>query len=174
MIPTRQCLLACNDRHPRLVPAGLAGLCAALLLAALFFQYVWGLLPCVLCIDQRWAYLAALVLAAGAAVIRGTPARRGLLLASALALVACAGIAAFQVGVEQHWWAGTAECGSTIHAATLDDLRALLDQAPVVRCDEVQWSLLGISMAGYNIPIALALAVVAALAALSGSPRRPS
>jgi disulfide bond formation protein DsbB len=37
--------------------------------------------------------------------------------------------------------------------------------APVVRCDVVPWSLFGISMAGYNVVISLALGALALVAA---------
>jgi disulfide bond formation protein DsbB len=76
-----------------------------------------------------------------------------------------AGIAVFHVGVEQHWWAGTAACGSTLSATSVEALRAQILAAPVVRCDQPAWSLLGISMAGYNALISAALAVVALIGA---------
>jgi disulfide bond formation protein DsbB len=96
-----------------------------------------------------------------------------LLAASGVALLVGAGIAAFHVGVEQHWWAGTAGCGVTSAATSLEELRAQVLAAPVTRCDEVPWALFGISMAGYNTVIALALSVfafAAARTAFDGSP----
>ena len=84
-----------------------------------------------------------------------------------MAALVGAGIALFHVGVEQHWWQGTAECGSTLPpAATIDELRARLLAQPVVRCDEVAWSLFGISMAGYNVILSLLIAAFAVAAAL--------
>jgi disulfide bond formation protein DsbB len=85
----------------------------------------------------------------------------GFLGAAALALAIGAGIAIFHVGVEQHWWVGTAECGVTETANSIEALKAkILGTAPV-RCDEVAWSLFGISMAGYNALVSLALAAFA-------------
>jgi disulfide bond formation protein DsbB len=140
---------------------------AGTLLAALFFQYVIGLQPCVLCIWQRWPYVVVLVCAALALLVgrRSPPARAGLLALAGVALLVGAGIAVFHVGVEQHWWTGTPGCGVTATANTLEELRAQVMAAPVVRCDVVPWSLFGISMAGYNVVISLALGALALVAA---------
>lgn len=137
---------------------------AALLGGALAFQYVGGYAPCVLCHWQRYAHLAAILLAGAAlAVPRARPL---LLVAAGLAELAGAGIAGFHVGVEQHWWQGTAECGSAVGGAgSIEELRARLLAQPVVRCDEGAWSLFGVSMAGYNLLASLALGIVALAAA---------
>lgn len=152
---------------PRLPALLLALASAGVLIAALVFQYGYGYQPCVLCIYQRWPYVAVL---AFSAIALAFPGRRGvrdaMLMASGLALLANSGIAFYHVGVEHHWWAGTSGCGASGAAAlTLDDLRAQVMKAPVVRCDEVQWDLFGITMAGYNVVISLALAVFAFVAA---------
>jgi len=143
---------------------------AALLGGAFAFQYLGGLAPCVLCWWQRYAHMAAIVFAVAATAIpasAGTRAGWTLVAATALALVAGVGIAGFHVGVEQHWWAGTAECGSQIGGAGgIEALRARLMAQPIVRCDEIAWSLFGISMAGYNLLFSLALAAFGAAASL--------
>jgi disulfide bond formation protein DsbB len=139
---------------------------ATVLGAALAFQYWGGLAPCVLCIWQRYAH-GGLMAFAALALAAGRPQWRAVLLAGcALAALASAGIAFFHVGVEQHWWQGTAECGSTLPpAATIEEFRERLLAQPLVRCDEVAWSLFGISMAGYNVILSLALAAFAFAAA---------
>jgi disulfide bond formation protein DsbB len=123
------------------------------LLVALASQY-WGeLAPCELCLDQRWALVAAGLLAAPGIFLETKPkaARVFLLLAGAAALVG-AGIAVFHVGVEQHWWEGTSSCTTQIKAGmSAAEFEAAILAAPVVRCDDIAWSLFGISMAGYNI-----------------------
>jgi disulfide bond formation protein DsbB len=138
--------------------------------AAYFFQYVVGLQPCILCLYQRLPYAAtiALGLIALGLALAGRPQPVPWLLGlCAVAFAVGGAIAAFHVGVEQHWWRGTSECtGAAIDATNVDDLRAQLMAAPVVRCDEVAWSLLGISMAGYNILMSFCLAAFSALAAL--------
>ncbi len=143
----------------------------ALLGGALAFQYLGGYAPCVLCHWQRYAHAATIVLAAaGLAVPRAAAI---FLAASGLALLAGAGIAAFHVGVEQHWWQGTAECGSAVGGAgSIEELRARLLAQPVVRCDEVAWSLFGVSMAGYNFLVSLLLGLLALGSSFVSPPRR--
>ena len=132
---------------------------------AFYFQHVEGLQPCPLCVAQRWAHGASLVLG-----LMAFAAGRGrlavwLLAATGLAFLAGAGIAGYHVGVEQHW-IDSAFCGSPdLLADTVEELKALLWETEVVRCDEIPWSLLGISMAGYNFIISLALAVLALVGA---------
>lgn len=139
---------------------------AAILGGAFAFQYVGGLAPCVLCIWQRYAHGAAIVLALAAATGKNNRLTAILVALCGLALLAGAGIAAFHVGVEQHWWEGTAECGSTLGTSDgIEALRQRLLAQPVVRCDEIAWQMLGVSMAGYNFLLSLALAAFAAMQA---------
>lgn len=146
------------------VPVFLILASATTLLGALGFQYFGGLDPCVLCIYQRWPYLAAAGICALALVAK--PLTRPALFACGAVFIAGVGLAAYHVGVEQGWVAGTAACGASASAATVDELRAQIMNAPATRCDEVAWSLLGISLAGYNLLISLALAAVSWFAGL--------
>jgi disulfide bond formation protein DsbB len=153
--------------RPRLV-AGLLGLASAAMLAAAFwFQYVDGLQPCELCLAQRWAHGVSLALGiAGLAAARGRRAP-WLLAALGLAFLGGAAIAGYHVGVERHWFQ-SAFCGTDgTQAQTLEDLKAQLMATGVARCDEIVWSLAGITMAGYNCLISAALAAIAFAAALT-------
>lgn len=145
----------------------------AILGTALASQYLGGLHPCVLCLYQRLPYVAVIVIAGVAFFL--PPGLRAVAVALAgFALLTGTAIAAFHVGVEQHWWQGTAECGSVGGTgSSLEDLRAQILQAPTVRCDEVAWSLFGISMAGYNALVSLGLGIASLIAAkrLAGAPR---
>ena len=138
---------------------------AALLGGAFAFQYIGGLAPCQLCLWQRWPHAAAILIG----IIALTTGWRGLAWLGALSALATAGIGMFHVGVEQHWWEGLATCtaGSIAGISTADLLNPSVDVAPVVRCDEIAWAMLGISMAGWNVLISLGLAVVWAKSARS-------
>jgi len=148
---------------PRTVAALAVAVAVFALGAAFAFQHLGGLAPCILCIWQRYPYGVVIVLGALAFALAGQPqAARALIALAGLVLLADAAIAAFHVGVEQKWWTGTAQCGGTLSTGlTAEELKAQLEAAPVVRCDEVAWSLFGISMAGYNFLIALASGVLA-------------
>jgi len=147
---------------PPYVPwAGLALAAASALALALAFtgQYGFDLQPCVLCVWQRWPHGAAILLGLAAWALRGRPVASMAALALAiLAELATGGVGVFHVGVEQGWWQGTAECGSTSAATDLAALKAQIMNQPIVRCDEVAFAVLGISMAGWNALLAAALA----------------
>jgi disulfide bond formation protein DsbB len=136
----------------------------ALLGGAFAFQYIGGLAPCALCLWQRWPHAAAILIGAGALATGW----RGLLWLGALAALTTAGIGMFHVGVEQLWWEGLATCtaGSISGISTADLLNPTADVAAPVRCDEIPWSMAGISMAGWNAIISLGLAAVWVVAAL--------
>ena len=136
-------------------------LSAGLLSAAFAFEYFGGLVPCKLCIWQRVPH-GLIILVALLALVS---LRAGLVLfmIAALALTN-AGISVYHVGVEQALWAGPASCSGTLDnnlssSALLDQLLA----TPMVRCDEVAWSFLGVSMAGWNLLFCLTQASLAGM-----------
>ena len=129
----------------------------ALLLAALAFQYLGGLAPCPLCIDQRWAHGVAI----GLGVLVLVWPRRWLAFLAGLAVLVGAGIAAWHAGIEQGWWAGPTTCTAPEPGAvTSGELLDRILETPVVLCDQIAWSWLGISMAGWNAILSLMLAVL--------------
>jgi disulfide bond formation protein DsbB len=133
---------------------------------AWFFEYVLKLAPCPLCLMQRIPYHVIIPLSLLLAIAALVRAPRNLLLIgfAAIAIAAACNIVLgiYHAGVEWHWWAGPADC-----SGPLTDLRtggSLLDQlhaVHVVRCDEAAWRFLGLSLAGYNVLISLALALIA-------------
>ena len=135
-----------------------AGGSLAMLLGAFGFQYIGGLAPCQLCLWQRWPHAAA-VLIGLLALWLGS---RALPYLGSLAALTTAGIGVFHVGVEQKWWEGLASCtaGSISGLSGADLLNPDVVIAAPVRCDEIAWQLMGISMAGYNVLISLALALI--------------
>ena len=142
------------------------------LLSVFVAQYGFDLQPCVLCLWQRWPHAAAVVLGLAAWGFRRRPAASvGLLCLAVAAELATGGIGVFHVGVEQGWWQGTAGCGSTIGADSVASLKAQIMKQPIVRCDEVAFALLGVSIAGWNALLAAALAAIC-LGAVVGDVKR--
>jgi disulfide bond formation protein DsbB len=132
----------------------------AVLGAALLSQYWGGLAPCELCLLERWPWWVAIAIAAVSYLTgdRLAPQIPALLLA--IVFLVGAGLGFYHVGVEQHWFAGPTACTAGGAAATsVDALRAQLVGKQPVMCDEVQWSLFGVSLAGWNM---IASAVLAA------------
>jgi disulfide bond formation protein DsbB len=128
---------------------------ALLLLGAFAFQYLGGLAPCHLCILQRWPHGVAVAIGL---LILVWP-RRLLALLAGVVVLGGAGVGAYHVGVERGWWQGPSTCtapapGEMAPGELLDQILA----TPLVLCDEVAWSMLGISMAGWNVVLSLGLA----------------
>ena len=145
---------------PRHVPWLTAGMSLAALCVAWLAQYGFGLAPCHLCYLQRDAYWAAIALSVLAIVLGPrSPYRRWALALIGLAFLVGAGLALYHVGVEQKWWVGSEACIGGIAGLSGADLEAAIMNAPVTRCDEAAFELFGISMAGYNGLLSLALAV---------------
>ncbi len=136
---------------------------AAVLGAALLSQYWGGLTPCELCLRQRWPWGAAIVIALIALLVGSRPALPWVALVLAVVFGVSAAFAFYHVGVEQKWFAGPTACSvSSSGAMTLDDMkRQILGTAPVL-CDRVQWSLFGVSLAGWNVAASLAMAAICA------------
>mgnify|MGYP003650896995 FL=1 len=125
-------------------------------------QYLGGLNPCVLCLYQRIPHWIVLVVGCLAALPITQPRlRRPALMICGLALLAGAAIAGFHHGVEQQWWEGTNDCSATLNTGSFEDFRAQILNNPIVRCDEIPWSLFGLSMASYNFIVSLLLSVLA-------------
>lgn len=156
----------------RASPVRIAATLLALVVVAL--ASVWALQaagypPCELCLAERWPYylgvpLAAVTLAAAA---RGRGARLGFALLAAL-FVFSAGFGAYHAGVEWGLWAGPSGCtGAVTRAQTPADFMNQLQSVHVVRCDAAALRILGLSLAGWNAVLSLALAALA----LSGARR---
>lgn len=140
--------------------AMLAGLGSAALLAAAFFFQTIGYAPCELCILQRWPHLIAALIGLA---IWYAGFRRALAFLGMVAAGVAMGLALYHLGVENGWWPGPAQCSggvSDLASLSTQDLMTRLQAAPVVRCDEVSWRFLGLSMAGWNMLCSAGLMVI--------------
>src|SRR5665213_3365659 len=135
----------------RIAPLAILILSVAVVGAALLSQYWGGLRPCELCLYERWPYYAVAVLTAIALAAGQRYLSRAALALAALLFAIGAVLAFYHAGVEWHWFAGPTACtGGALDTSSVEALRAQLLATPPVRCDEVQWSLFGISLAGWN------------------------
>ena len=148
----------------------IAAVGAVTILGALILQYGFGLQPCPLCLEQRYAYYFAIPLALMVLVGDHVGASRKVLFAAlvaiALGMLWNAGLGVYHSGIEWSWWPGPQECSGTPgDLGSAGSLADKLKSVSVVRCDEAAWRFLGLSLAGYNVIISLALAAIAAWAA---------
>jgi disulfide bond formation protein DsbB len=154
--------------HPALSAAlAITLIAAATLAGAWFFQLVLGIVPCPLCLEQRYAYYLAIPLGALVSFGAARHALRPVLLLGlailTLAVLANAGLATYHAGVEWKLWQGPTDCTGPIgNLGSAGSLLERLDTVKVIRCDEVQWTFLGLSLAGYNVLISLLMAAIGA------------
>ncbi len=132
-----------------------------LLSGALGSQYLGGLNPCEMCYWQRWPHAFAIALAA---LAFSSPAAsrpsRTLVLIAAAAIAASGAIGVYHAGVELGIFDGFTTCAITTAGDSSNDLFKQIMDAPLVRCDQVQWSFLGLSMASWNALLSLGGAVL--------------
>jgi disulfide bond formation protein DsbB len=143
---------------------------AALLAGALGSEYLGGLHPCEMCHWQRWPHYVAVALALIALAMRRAPDRgRSMVWLAAFAILTSGLIGVYHAGVELGIFEGLTQCSSTGGGGSSADVLADIMAAPLIRCDQVQFTFLGISMAGWNA----ILSISAALGILWLSLKRP-
>jgi len=144
----------------------------ALLAGAFGSQYLGGLTPCEMCWWQRYPHMVAVVLAALAFTAPAdAPRSRALTLLAAAAIAVSGVIGVYHAGVELKIFEGFTTCTATAKGGSTEELLRQIVATPLVRCDQVQWSFLGISMAGWNAILSLGGAALVTLLALRGSRR---
>ena len=130
---------------------------AALMAGALGSQYFGHLYPCEMCWWQRWPHYSAIALALLALVAPRNLTGRLLIAGAAGGILTSGLIGIYHAGVEYHFWEGLTHCTSM--ASGDGDTLAQIMAAPLIRCDTPQWTLLGISLAGFNALISVPTAL---------------
>ena len=118
-----------------------------LLIGAYAFEFLGNLKPCKMCLWQRWPHIAAIII--GILIFYS---KSNLLMRIASMIILFGAIIAFyHMGVEYQWWEGPATCtsGSITNLSSTELMNKIL-KAPIIRCNEVQWSFAGLSMAAWN------------------------
>lgn len=138
----------------------LTGVAWVLFVASLVAERYFNLLPCSMCLYQRYVHFGIGVL--GLMVMRVDP--KIALFSVGIGFAGSAGLAGYHVGIEHHIFPVPKSCAQAVHADSIEELRAQLIHRPTVRCDKPAWTLWGISMAGYNALGSLALTLLAGLA----------
>ena len=161
----------------RVAALAIAAIAAATLAGAWFFQLVLDIRPCPLCLEQRYAYYLALPLGLLVAFAASRAAPRAVPMAGlailALAALGNAWLGGYHAGVEWGFWPGPTECtGPLLDFGKSGGLLDRLDTVKVIRCDEVQWRFLGLSLAGYNVLISALMAAIAAWGIVRTATRR--
>lgn len=133
----------------------------AVILGAFVFQAI-GIEPCELCYVQRWPYYLALPVMALVLIFwKKLPHRLRLGLTALLMLtfIVSMFLGGYHAGVEYGFWPGPTSCTTAGGGLSFDDLNKINDTS-IVFCDEVQFEIFGISLAGFNVLSSIFIAAV--------------
>ena len=153
--------------NPQAAAAAFVAIAGALTVCGVYyFQFVLGYQPCPLCLEQRIAYYVCVPLAGLLWLGAGHGASRKVMMAGfgviAIAMLYNAGLSTYHAGVEWKLWAGPSECSGQVSGfGSAGDLLKSLQTIHIPRCDEAAWRFLGVSLAGYDVLVSLALAIAA-------------
>jgi disulfide bond formation protein DsbB len=172
MAAHRQSLASLREQPIVLAAGAVAIIGLGAILGALFFQHVIGLPPCPLCLEQRLAYYVSIPLAALVLLGVSVGSSRKVQILALVVITGFmlwnAGLGVYHSGVEWHWWAGPQDCAGQVNSfGPAGGLLQQMQNQRVVRCDEAAWRFLGLSLAGYNALISVALAAVALWGAIT-------
>ena len=124
-------------------------LSSGLLIGAYFLEFYLSLIPCDLCIKQRIVHISILILSLLIFPLF-TFSKLKFIMLSILNLLwlISSSLAFYHFGIEKKLWEGVSDCSSNLifNENTLDQL---LSRSPI-RCDETQFELLNLSLAGWN------------------------
>jgi disulfide bond formation protein DsbB len=147
-----------NAISPKLFAIFIVGMSALALAGALIGQYGFGLHPCDLCVYQRIPFVLNIIL--GLLGYFWVSKQKPIIAMSGILFFINSGIAMFHSGVERKWWAGLTGCSTPDMSGSIEDLLKRIQATDVVRCDEIPWSLFGLSMANYNVAFCLGMGVL--------------
>ena len=121
-----------------------------MLLSAFYLEYFHNAFPCDLCITQRWFH--ALIISYSLIAIFISKSRfftnKLILIGLSITWIASSVAGLYHFGIEMNFWKGPDECSSAIDFSK-DTLTYLLNKSPI-KCDEIMFKILGLSLAGWN------------------------
>ena len=167
-------------RTPERALLAYAAAALLVLIGAFAFQHIGGMVPCPICIWQRWPYAMGTFAILVGFLPFANSLSRGLFVAAALIFLGGAGLSGWHAGIEYSYWEGPKSCAAPLltREMTSEELLEAIESTPVVRCDVAAWSLAEISLAGWSTLILLLLAALtfhaSGKAKLKDRVRRPS
>lgn len=137
-------------------------ICMAVLGTSYIMEHYYGVLPCQMCLYERNIFIGAGGLAFLSLAFFSPRLQQYTLIGLGFIFIGGALFAAYHVAIQQHWVSLPAFCASNDFSA-FESVEALRDQmlkTPLVRCDQVTWSLFGLSLAAYNALLSVILALI--------------
>ena len=123
-------------------------------------QYGFNLRPCELCLIQRAPFALNALIAIAALILPAFTLKRAAIGAAGIVFLINSVIAFYHSGVERKWWEGLSGCSTPDMSGSIEELLKRIQETAVVRCDEIPWSFMGLSMANYNVVYCLGLGII--------------
>ena len=131
-----------------------------MLISAFYLEYFQNALPCDLCIIQRWFHV--LIISYSLIIIlilkKNLLSKKLVLLGLSITWIASSVAGLYHFGIEMNFWKGPDECASSIDFSK-DLLTYLLNKSPI-KCDEIMFKILGLSLAGWNVLISFTMFLI--------------
>lgn len=155
------CLKYLHCLTPRNMLGVLALICAGVLIAAYIMENYFDIHPCQMCLYERDVFLTAGGLSLLSFFIVPMRFKPYAILFIGFIFLFGAGLASYHVAIQQQWVELPSFCAANDFSAfeSIESLKEQLLKTPFVRCDQVTWSLFGLSLAAYNALISLILAL---------------
>lgn len=136
-------------------------ICLSVLTTAYVMEHYFAVYPCQMCLYERDVFIVAGAYAFLSFVFIPIHFHRYALLGLGIIFMGGALLATYHVAIQQHWVSLPAFCATSDLSSfeSVEDLKAQLLKTPFVRCDQVTWSLFGLSLAFYNALLSFILSL---------------
>ena len=138
--------------------------CSIILLVVYYLEYFLDLKPCILCIYQRIPYFFAIFLAIIFLFLEDHKFQKIFYYLYSITFLSSLLLAIYHFGIENNFWSAFTSCEiNDSYIKDKSNLKEYLLEKEFVSCSKVNFSLLGISLVGYNIIISLFLLILSLL-----------
>ena len=138
--------------------------CSIILLVVYYLEYFLDLKPCILCIYQRIPYFFAIFLAIIFLFLEDYKFQKIFYYLYSITFLSSLLLAIYHFGIENNFWSVFTNCEiNDSYIKDKSNLKEYLLEKEFVSCSKVNFSLLGISLVGYNIIISLFLLILSLL-----------
>ncbi len=140
---------------------GFTLICIGILATGYTMEHVFGVLPCQMCLYERDIFMVVGAFSFLSFFLIPTRYHSSALIILGFIFMGGALFAGYHVAIQQHWVSLPAFCASNDFSAldSVESLREQMLKTPLVRCDQVTWSLFGLSLAAYNAILSFVLAI---------------
>lgn len=130
------------------------------LFLAFYLQIEIGLVPCKLCVWQRWPHVINILIIA---IFLTLPKKQSILISAGLINVVLGTLlAGYHFGLEEGYWNNVFSCSGVQDIENLSPKQLLnrLKNTPISSCESPQWYIFGFSLVGLNFIVSCFLSLM--------------